>query len=465
MKKLAFITAALIFASGCSGTSGPQLNQNSASGTTGTTAKFLVTSENEGCVKCHAGLTSSIVLQWQGSKHGEKGVGCLSCHKTSETAPDAFKHNGAIIHTIVTPKDCAQCHKEITDEFTASYHATAGEILGSLDNVLGEMVEGLPAATNGCKQCHGSQVVLVKDSSGNTKKDENGKPFIDTTTWPNTGIGRINLDGSKGTCSSCHSRHSFSRKLAREPENCGKCHMGPDHPQIEIFNESKHGIAYRSMSAYMNMDSDSWVVGKDYSDAPTCATCHMSATKTLPVTHDVGKRISWTLRPVISVKKDNADAKRDAMKNVCSSCHTTDFTDTFYKQYESAIGLYNDKFAKPAKAVMDGLRSANKLTPTDFDENIEWVYYELWHHEGRRARMGASMMGPDYTQWHGFYEVAKAFYTEFLPEAKELAKGTPVETQINDILKSDDHKWLQGLSNEEKEKIRQFYKDRYGTSL
>jgi len=58
---------------------------------------------------------------------------------------------------------------------------------------------------------------------------------------------------------------------------------------------------------------------------------------------------------------------------------------------------------------MDKLYAAKKLTPTPFDEKIEWTYYELWHHQGRRARMGTAMMGPDYAQWHGFYEVAKPF--------------------------------------------------------
>ena len=28
----------------------------------------------------------------------------------------------------------------------------------------------------------------------------------------------------------------------------------------------------------------------------------------------------------------------------------------------------------------------------EFDERIEWEWYYLWHHEGRRARMGASMI-------------------------------------------------------------------------
>ena len=42
--------------------------------------------------------------------------------------------------------------------------------------------------------------------------------MIDNGTWPNSGIGRINLDGSLGTCAACHSRHRFSLAMARRPE-------------------------------------------------------------------------------------------------------------------------------------------------------------------------------------------------------------------------------------------------------
>ena len=69
---------------------------------------------------------------------------------------------------------------------------------------------------------------------------------------------------------------------------------------------------------------------------------------------------------------------------------------------------------------MDKLTEAKKLTDQPFDAKIKWVYYELWHHEGRRARHGAAMSGPDYTWWHGMYEVAKVFYTQFIPEARQL---------------------------------------------
>jgi len=48
--------------------------------------------------------------------------------------------------------------------------------------------------------------------------------------------------------------------------------------------------------------------------------------------------------------------------------------------------------------------------------------YELWHHEGRRARMGTAMMAPDYTWWHGFYECKKRF-NKFMTESKLLLEG------------------------------------------
>jgi hypothetical protein len=233
--------------------------------------------------------------------------------------------------------------------------------------------------------------------------------------------------------------------------------MGPDHPQLEIFNESKHGILYKANKDKMNLSARPWVVGKDYSAAPNCATCHMSATPSQPLTHDIGSRISWTLRPAISTKLDNWEARRESMQGVCRQCHGQGYIGSFYKQFDSAVNLYNDKFAKPAKETMDKLYADKLLTDTPFDEKIEWDYYLLWHHEGRRARHGASMMGADFVQWHGFFEVAHRFYNEFVPEVKELKPEYAAG-----ILSHDDHKWKTGLPKEEREKILQYYKERYG---
>ena len=406
-----------------------------------------LSSVNKKCVDCHVkkGIGEGQINEWKHSRHAEKGIGCIECHKADEKEMYAYKHEGFIVATVVSPKDCGKCHEDETKEFTESHHADAAKFIGSLDNILGNIVEGPAAANSGCTQCHGSEVKVLA----------NGK--LDSATWPNTGMGRINPDGSKGSCSACHARHSFSVAQARQPENCGKCHMGPDHPQIEIYNESKHGILYNANKEKMNLNNpkDKWIAGKDYL-YPTCASCHMSATETQPATHDVGKRISWTLRPVISTKLKNWEQRRTAMKDVCHSCHGPEQVENFYKQYDDAVSLYNKKFGEPARDAMEKLKAMGKITPTPFDDKIEWTFYELWHHEGRRARMGASMMGPDFTQWHGFYEVAKHFYNKFIPELKELDPKLAQE-----ILAKEEHKWKKGLSKEEVAKTLDYYQERY----
>jgi hydroxylamine dehydrogenase len=163
---------------------------------------------------------------------------------------------------------------------------------------------------------------------------------------------------------------------------------------------------------------------------------------------------------------DGREAGREAARRPklsVTNCHGPDFVDAFYVQYDKTVDLYDDKFAKPAQAIMDSLRAKKKITPDPFDDEIEWTFYLLWHHEGRRARMGASMQGPDYTQWHGFFEVAHRFYFEFIPQARTLAgKDKEINKVIDEILARPEHSWRKGLSVEERKKILEFYKERYG---
>ncbi len=114
----------------------------------------------------------------------------------------------------------------------------------------------------GCASCHGSKIEIDQNSPNN----------LAISTWPNSGIGRLNPDGSLGACNACHVRHSFDIAQVRQPETCGKCHLGPDHPQKEVYEESKHGIEYYTNKDRMNLDADPWIVGQDYAAAPTCAT-------------------------------------------------------------------------------------------------------------------------------------------------------------------------------------------------
>ena len=425
--------------------------------------------KSKACIDCHKKEDPALYQQWGSSRHFRGNVGCYECHAANPGDKDSYKHEGELIAVIVSPMDCSRCHDKEVQDFVASHHSKAGRILGSLDNVLAEVVEGnrgmktagfpegnSAAAVSGCWQCHGSEIKVL----------ENGK--LDPATWPNTGIGRINPDGSEGSCSACHSRHSFSVAQARYPDTCGKCHMGPDHPQKEIYEESKHGISFFANVNKMNLDSPKWVVGEDYSVAPTCATCHMSQTKDLPVTHDIGMRISWNNRPVLSVRPELSDKKmglpgkdvpwtkrRADMKLVCFNCHSTDWVENWYVQYDSLIDLYNDKFAKPGQALYAAAKPLMK--PVSFGNKLDFTWFELWHHEGRRARHGASMMGPDYTHWHGTYEIAKHFYTEFVPELEELVEkgmssddpkkkeaAEKLHEMLAAILANEDHKWFVG---------------------
>ena len=446
--------------------------------------------ETKQCIECHKAAASGIFQQWGASRHYRANVGCYECHKAEKGEPDAFEHNDHIIATIVSPKDCGRCHDRENAEFAASHHSKGGRILGSLDNHLAEVVEGnsafvtagfpqgnSAAAVSGCWQCHGAVVKVLAD----------GK--LDPATWPNTGIGRINPDGSEGSCTACHARHAFSAAQARHPDACGKCHMGPDHPQKEIYYESKHGIAFTAHADKLGMDRPKWVVGEDYHLAPTCATCHMSATADMPVTHDVGMRISWNNRPAISVRPEASDAqmglpgkdvpwqkRRQNMQNVCLNCHNSQWVDNFYVQYDGLIELYHEKFAKPGGELMK--LAAPLLKPASFSNRLDFVWYELWHHEGRRARHGASMMGPDYTHWHGTYEIARNFYAEMIPELEELATraragGDPAKakaaealaTRLEEILSSPNHRWYLNKTDpaevERRKKAAEEFKARY----
>ncbi|MFV0442669.1 MAG: multiheme c-type cytochrome [Planctomycetaceae bacterium] len=488
-------------------------------------AHIAVPVSSNKCVECHGKSTPGIIDHWKGSTHAVKGVGCVECHRANTGDVDGFDHYGAFIATVVTPKDCSRCHQTEYEEFEHSHHAKAGNILASLDNFLAEKVEGfrddtgglnffnphsptpgmvevkdvngLSSAVVGCLQCHGSKVALLANDGGritmedlqldetgkptniaatqNIAKTEEGRPRFHPDTWPNTGIGRINLDGSLGSCSACHSRHDFSPRRARQPENCGKCHLGPDHPQKEIYEESKHGVAFRDLKDHMNLDAHNWVLGDDYTQAPTCATCHMSGNTRNggKVTHDPGTRISWTNRPPVSLVMDtnaegkviteadpvkrkeqtviSAEQRRTAMRNVCTHCHTPDYVTSFYKQYDDFVVLFNEKFAKPGQSIMTELSQQGLLTKEQFDEEIEWTWFYLWHHEGRRARHGASMMAPDYAHWHGMYEVAERFYMELIPQARELVDhaeqsgqteaASAVRKVIDEIMSRKEHAW------------------------
>ena len=383
------------------------------------------------CIECHKKLHPGLFSDWAASRHASANITCLDCHAAEAFDPDVSqshyeeydgidseygkKENMVPVSGVVTPKDCSRCHPDEAMQFSKSKHANTLEIIWKIDPWLNDGMNSDFERINGCYHCHGT--ILATDG-----KD------LNSDTWPNVGIGRLNLDGSKGSCSACHTRHRFSVMEARKPEACGQCHLGPDHPQIEIYMESKHGDIYTAFGDQYNWTAapGTWTPGVDFR-GPTCASCHMSgAGEKVFTSHDVTERLAWEIQAPLTVRpsefaafpaKTNWQAERKKMETVCMQCHGKRWTQAHFTQLDKAVEEYNTVYFKPAKAKLDELYTKGLLDKTRFfDERLEVEYYELWHHEGRRARMGAAMMAPDYSWWHGFYECKKRFNT-FMEEA------------------------------------------------
>jgi len=75
--------------------------------------------------------------------------------------------------------------------------------------------------------------------------------------------------------------------------------------------------------------------------------------------------------------------------------------------------------------MIEPLLANNLMTSEPFDEPIDFTYFELWHHWGRTAKFGVWLQGPDYTQWHGAYEVLAD-----LAELKEMVNAKLQEAGI-----------------------------------
>jgi hypothetical protein len=363
------------------------------------------------CAECHRRETSSVVHEFEMSRHSAAGINCLQCHGPAE-GQEAVPHRGFEIARDLTAANCRQCHATEYEQYLRSRHAAPAwaAVTGPADftpeqvafaeqyhpgwvdrpaNALAAL-EGPAAINEGCQQCHD--------------------------------VGKPNADGSIGSCTECHARHAASVELARTPQTCGQCHMGPDHSQIEIFNESKHGVLFHAQRGHMNLAADPKRLTTADMPVPTCATCHMSGLEGQNVTHDTTQRLSYFLFAEVSDRRPNGQQGQVNMKETCLKCHTRPSIDRFYEEADQVVASTN-ALVKQAREVMTGLRDAGLLTPEPFDEPIEFLYFDLWHYFGRTAKHGAFMGGADFVQWHGYYELVNKL-AEIRHQADELRRGS-----------------------------------------
>ena len=245
------------------------------------------------------------------------------------------------------------------------------------------------AGNKTCFACHGTEIKVEGTRTVSTPEDD--YEFPNLVGWPNQGVGRINPDGSKGACTACHPRHSFSLKVARKPYTCGQCHLAPDVPAYNVYKESKHGNIVASEGDKYNWDAVPWVVGRDFR-SPTCATCHNAlvtdqdggviAERTQDFAQRLWLRIfglpyshpqpvngeTWKLRNRAgqTLPVDLADGKpapkglidakeqqrrRGNMEAICGACHGTDWSQKFLNDMEE-VARDADKSVKAATALM-----------------------------------------------------------------------------------------------------------------
>lgn len=441
----------------------------------------VMSSETEECIGCHESLTPGIVADWRKSFHAsvtpanamKKGemerkvsatevpeslagvvVGCYECHTLrQEQHQDNFEHFGYNINVVVSPADCSTCHPTEEQEYARSKKAHA---VGNLEKnplyhqlvstvssvyqteeaalVKNELTETGKNTT--CFACHGTVVEVAGMKTVDTDLGEVEVP--DLTNWPNQGVGRINPDGTMGSCTACHPRHSFSISIARKPYTCSQCHLAPDVPAWEVYAESKHGNIMRSTGDEFNWDSVPWVPGRDFT-APSCAACHNSLLATADGemiarrSHDFGSRL-WvrifglpyshpqpkdgatdkivnkdgfplpvsfdgTYASEYLIDENTQMERKSGFIKICTSCHSTSWANGFFARFEAG-NREADQMVLAATRLMQYAWSKGLADPANpFDEVIEKKWVRQWLFYGSSYRYAGAMAGPDYASF------------------------------------------------------------------
>jgi hydroxylamine dehydrogenase len=464
--------------------------------------------QTRACIACHEMFTPGIVQDWLSSRHSrtepedamkkpllerristdkvpEKfakyAVGCYECHSQNpKNHKDNFEHMGFKINVVVSPNDCKTCHLAEAKQFAGSKKAHAYKnLMGNpIYLALVDTATGLKKVESGkitsekpsentlretCLACHGTKVESVGMKKVSTKMGE--LIFPDLTNWPNQGVGRVNPDGSTGACTACHPRHSFSIEIARKPHTCSQCHLEPDVPAWDVYDESKHGDIFFSLEQQWEFNSVPWTVGKDFK-TPTCAVCHNSLIVSrdgkviAERTHDFGSRLWIRLFGLIYsnaqpksgdttiiknkdglplpttfmdepaseylINKSEREKRLDAMKVICNSCHNIDWINGHFAKLDSTIRETNEMTLAATKLMLKAWSSGIEERTNPFDEAIEKMWIKQWLFYSNSIRYSSAMTGaPDYATFKNgwWYLNENLNHMKDWIELKEKLKG------------------------------------------
>jgi hypothetical protein len=318
---------------------------------------------------------------------------------------------------------CGQCHKEQTAQYYQSRHsAPAWAAIAGLEGFSPDQLAMYQAIPEGSYD---------PDKTRHALYAIEGSKITEFACRECHQIGEPHADGSIGRCQKCHLRHQFSLAQVRKPQTCNNCHIGPDHPQYEIYEESPHGIATLTGGDHYNWTVKPGVLTVHDFPAPNCATCHISGFGSSPTTHDVGDRLAWFLFAPKSDRRPSWEENRARMQGVCRECHSEVFIQTFYSNGDALVTEVN-AWVQESDDIANALKTGGYMNSTPFDEQIDFTYFDLWHDYGRTEKFGTWMQGPDYTQWYGAYPMLqkladmRQFAREHLGEQQYPLTNEPV---------------------------------------
>jgi hydroxylamine dehydrogenase len=366
----------------------------------------VLAKSKDDCIVCHRRTTPGIVDQYGHSTMAAAEVSCQDCHEVDEEYPGAVEHEETFVLASPSTAMCEKCHTSEVAQYDQSRHGLPAYVAYA-------GVEALNSEQ--LAQYQGIAEITGPDRQRNALYEKEGEAITRFACEVCHNVGKPHEDGSTGQCQKCHLRHEFSLEQVRKPETCNQCHIGPDHPQWEIYQESPHGIAYMTGGHEWNWDAEAGTLTTEDFPAPTCATCHISGFGASGTTHDVGERLTWFLFAPISGRRPSWQENKVEMQAVCQECHNNNWIENFYEDGDAAVEAVND-WVRESDEIMKPLEEQGLLTAEAFDEPIDFVDFDLWHHLGRTTKFGAWMQGPDYSQWHGAYEVLRE-----LAELRDMA--------------------------------------------
>lgn len=332
------------------------------------------------CLPCHEKETPAIVRIWAESAHAAKRVSCKDCHGADIDANHSRQ-------TRVEAETCGSCHGE---EFAAHKLSKHGIGLKAGQGCTRRMPETADQLSS-CIFCH---------EEGSTQPRVNVDCAMFLAQSPEMQAqGCTACHRVESRCDSCHTKHGTDPKIAGTPETCGMCHMGPDHPQYEMWESSPHGVLWRERGEKI---------------APSCVACHMPEG-----THNVSRGISVGLPPG---QEERIRRERDFMILICAKCHTAALA-TRNLADADAIEKQSRLLLDEARTIIEALNRDRLLMPSPEErvphpiagsnfvigphmlyENlsqVESTYFKMKQFYYMSAFKGVYHQNPDYAHWFG----------------------------------------------------------------